>query len=212
MEAILTAIVAIVLIAVGIMAFYYFYGVSHALINVVKTRLLVYSLQNLLSGISTKLDIPYLKCDKSDIVTVKITKIITQEIKIVYKINNVIKKAYWGDTSKCVQVNPWLWLGPNCVKIDFIKIFYNEYDECRSSSKCVLTFYALVRGIKTESGVLLGGYIKETVREFIIRLLKGQTLQILVGENTAKKWKVEGPKIVLVRVVFLEPVSYSLAG
>ncbi len=200
MEVILTAIVAIVLLVAGLIALSYFYSTTHSVIDTIKTRLFIYGLENLLAGISTRLPQP-LNCNLK---TLTITVSINGKIIVKYEIHNAITEAYWPNP-KCnaPPLNPWVNASPYCIIVDFSKILKEDADICRRERQCVINIYSIV------NGNVLANYVVASVKDIVVKLPKGSTLDIVVGNKPLLELQdVSESRVILVRVIFLKSMPY----
>ncbi|NPB00996.1 MAG: hypothetical protein GXO10_06440 [Crenarchaeota archaeon] len=215
MEVVLTAILAIVLIAVGIIAISYFYSVTWSTLNVVRTRLTIYNIENLLAGIPARFNIP-LTCLYSpsgiSIELIKTTSGSSNPIEVIYKIPYTIALIYWPDaTCNAVPLNPWINASPTCIKANFTKVLQEEYEKClqESSDTCVIEVYAIANASSISKFCRLEGYVAAIVKDIIINVPEGSKLEIINntnGKNIFDNTYITN-KIVLVRVVIINSTS-----
>lgn len=200
MEVILTAIVAIVLLVAGLIALSYFYSVTHSVIDTIKTRLFIYSLENLLAGISTRLP-QSLKCDLAKLT---ITVSINGKIIVKYDIPNVIVEAYWPNPKcKAPPLNPWVNASPYCIFVNFSKILQEDANICTKEQQCVVNVYSIV------NGSTLANYIIASTKDIVIKVPKDTSLSIVIGGKPLINLQHNSEnRVILVRVIFFRSTSY----
>ncbi len=160
----MTAIVAIIMIAVGIIAFSALYGIIKTSYETLWEKMLIFELDTLLSGISVRVKIPYPLVQVDYNYTVNIVYL-ANTTNITLSIHNVL--AYQSNAfsnGKCTAyIRPWLKMGSACINITFYNITCTDIKKCLSqnTNTCIIRIYSLWSGIGLE------GYIRATTRTIV---------------------------------------------
>lgn len=216
METIVAAIVVILLISAGIIAFSYFYSTSSMILFRIKEQLILSQLYKIESGIPTSLSIPYLRCNTTNVVVELLVQIRTStgilNITKFFVINNTIIQAYWPSlTCTASPITSYINMSYTCIKISFLKILLSEIQRCNSSysKSCILTFY-IIRN-KVGNYYELTGYIRSDIKDYLINMTSNDSVLIsrliisIYGYGKYIIYCDNGEhKVIILRAIFLE--------
>ncbi len=202
MEVIATALIAIILIVAGAIAFMYFYGMIQSSYVTVLSRLTAFQFDRLIEGIPTKITTLYppTACDYNYSMYI-IQPTYSSNITIV--VHNVLAYQTYGNGICSIMIRPWLITGRGCINVTFFNITCKDVEYCLSNptSTCVIRIYSLFKGENLE------GYIETTVRTLIFYntsvIIESELLR-LCGFNSTSVTINTTDRSVIVRIIFYE--------